>query len=95
MEHKNTERQRIQSTKGRRGCLPNLRTCTAFVGFEVIAEKLGKFTGRGLVPRKTLIRSAQPGILPSHGNVLEVAPEGGIGTITVADFHALVLAHGH
>jgi hypothetical protein len=44
---------------------------------------------------EVLIGSAQPGILPAHGNILEVAPESDVVTIAVAGFHALVLAHGN
>jgi hypothetical protein len=39
-----------------------------------------------------LIGSAQPGILPSHRDVLEVPPKPDVGAIAVAYFQTLVLA---
>jgi hypothetical protein len=44
-------------------------------------------------PATPLLGFAYPGILPRHRDVLVVAAKAGVGTIVVADFYRLVLAH--
>src|SRR5882762_6294909 len=56
---------------------------------------MGETTGSSAATSESLVGFTQPGILPTHRDILKVTAIPDVGAIAVAEFHGLVLARGN